>query len=318
MLSEIANLITSSDKIAILPHVAADGDALGSALALALAVVSMDKEALVVLEEEPSSTFDFLPWKGLSKVYGEQKQWNFKTVIAVDCGDLGRLGRRKEIFDKAEATANIDHHNTNTHFAALNYVDTGASATAEIIYRLLPLAGIEVDADIALCLYVAITTDTGGFRYSNTTPDTHMIAARLIEKGIDVADVARRVFDTTSFEKVKLMGEAIRSIELHEEGKVAVITLSGRQFTDTGARDEDSEGIINIARNIKGVEVAAMLREIENGEIRVNLRSNMYFDVSRIAGLNSGGGHKKAAGYTVKDTLENAKKKLLSDIKDAL
>ncbi len=317
MLLEIANLIKSSDKIAILPHLAADGDALGSALALALAVVSLQKEALIVLEEDPPSTFDFLPWEGLFDVYGN-KACDFSTVVAVDCGDVERLGLRKQIFERAAVTVNIDHHNTNTSFAAYNYVDTKSSATAEIIYRLLPMLGAEVDSKIALCLYVAISTDTGGFRYSNTTSATHMIAAKLIEAGIDIADITKRVFDTTSFEKVKLTGEAIRSIELYEGGKVAVITLTNRQFIEAGAKDEDSDGIINIARNITNVEVAAMLRELDNGEIKVNLRSNMYFDVSKIAIINSGGGHKRAAGYTVKSTLENAKNKLLSDIRKAL
>jgi len=318
MLHEIANLIKASDKIAILPHLAADGDALGSALALALAVHSLGKETLIVLEEEPPSTFDFLPWSGLYEVYSGYIARNFKTAIAVDCGDIERLGRRKEIFEKAGETVNIDHHNTNTSFASYNYVDAKSSATAEIIYRLLMMLNVEPDSKIALSLYVAITTDTGGFRYSNTTADTHMIAAKLIETGIDIADVGKRVFDTTSYEKVKLTGEAIRSIELHEGGKVAVITLVSSKFIETGAKDEDTEGIINIARNIKGVEVAAMLRELNTGEIKVNLRSNAYFDVSQIAFLNSGGGHKRAAGYTVKDTLENAKNKLLEDIRKAL
>lgn len=317
MLAKIADLIKSSDDIAILPHLAADGDALGSSLAFALAVISLGKRARIILEEDMPSTFEFLPWNGLFELY-EKRDSDYKTVVAVDCGDIGRLGHRKEIFDRAEVTVNIDHHNTNTSFALHNYVSTQASATAEIIYELLPMLGVEPDREIALCLYIAISTDTGGFRYSNTTPSTHMIAAKLLETGIDVADITRRVFETTSFEKVKLTGEAIRSIELLEGGKVAVITLLNSKYKQTGAKDEDSEGIVNIARNIKGVEVAVMLREMENGEIKVNLRSNMYFDVSKIAGLNSGGGHRRAAGYTAKATLQTVKEKLLTDIRNAL
>ena len=317
MLDQIAKLIAASDNIAILPHVAADGDALGSSLALAQAISGLGKKAVVFLEEDIPYSYCFLPGNGLSELYAKMTG-HYDAVLAIDCGDLGRLGRRKELFDSTEMTANIDHHPTNTGFAKYNYIDTASSATGEIIYKLIELLGQKPGKDIATCLYVAIATDTGCFRYSNATPLTHLIAAELIKSGVDVADVSQKVFDTSSYEKVKLTGEAIHTLEVYENGKIAIMTLSSELFKKTGAKDEDCDGIINTARNIRGVEVAAMLRQLDNGEIKVNLRSNYMVDVSAIASKYSGGGHKKAAGYTIGGTLEQVKSTLLDEIRKVL
>lgn len=317
MLDKIANAISKSGDIALLPHVAADGDALGSSFALALAISRMGKNVKVLLEEDIPFTYGFLPGIELSEVY-QYGDRQYDTMIAVDCGDLGRLGKRADIFEGARITANIDHHPTNTGFAVHNFVDTGAAATSEIIYKLLGLLSIKIEKDIATCLYVAIATDTGSFRYSNTTSVTHELAAELLRAGVDVAVISQKVFDATSFEKVKLISEAINTLELFENGKIAVMAISNELIKKSGAKEEDCDGIINTARNIRGVEVAAMLRQLDNSEIKVNLRSNLTFDVSAIASLYKGGGHKKAAGYTTSGTLENAKKRLLEDIREVL
>jgi bifunctional oligoribonuclease and PAP phosphatase NrnA len=317
MLGKIANAISKSGDIALLPHIAADGDALGSSFALALAISRMGKKVKVLLEEDIPFTYGFLPGIELSGVY-QQGDKQYDTVIAVDCGDLGRLGNRADIFEGARITANIDHHPTNTGFAVHNFVDTGSAAAGEIIYKLLGLLKVKVEKDIATCLYVAIATDTGSFRYSNTTSFTHELAAELLKAGVDVAVISQKVFDATSFEKVKLISEAINTLELFENGRIAVMAISNVLIKKSGAKEEECDGIINTARNIRGVEVAAMLRQLDNGEIKVNLRSNLTFDVSAIASLYKGGGHKKAAGYTTAGTLENAKKRLLEDIREVL
>lgn len=317
MLDKIADTIMESDTIAILPHVYADGDALGSSFALALALSEMGKKADVLLEEMVPILYDFLPGRNFSSVYSKNiKQYDL--ALALDCGDMERLGGRKEVFDSAKRTINIDHHNTNTGFAVQNYVDTAASSTGEIIFTLLDLMGHKAGADVAVNLYVAISTDTGGFRYSNTTPGTHIIASELIGIGIDVAEISRIVFDTASYEKVKLTGAAIESLELIENGKIAIMTLVNEMISKTGARDEDSDGIINIARNIRGVEAAVMLREMDNGEIKANLRSNKYVDVSAVAGIFSGGGHKRAAGFTTAGDMSQVKAALLDELRKEL
>ena len=317
VLDSILSVLNNSNKIAIFPHVSADGDAIGSSLALALTLEKLNKSVVVLFEEEIPAIYSFLPGNHLAMVYTTDNTC-FDATVALDTGDSGRLGTRRTVFENARNTVNIDHHNTNSEFAFHNFVNTSSSAVGEIIYQMIKMMKQELDTDIATCLYVAITTDTGGFRFSNTTSLTHLIISDLISNGINVAEVSQKVFDSTSYEKVKLMGVAINSLELVEQGKVAFIVVTNDEIKKTGAEEEDCDGIINIGRNIRGVKVAAMLRQWNNGEIKVNLRSNNNVDVSAIATLYHGGGHKKAAGYITKDNLSEAKKKLLNDIKEAL
>lgn len=321
MLDQIAATMKTSETIAIMPHMAADGDALGSSFALAQVLWSMGKKVKVILEEDVPLIYNFLPGSNFSTVYDSENNIetdNYDMVAAIDCGDMERLGSRKKLFSKSARTVNLDHHPTNTKFALQNYVDVESSATGEIIFRLLEHLGQKPGKDVAISLYVALMTDTGGFRYSNTTPATHRIAAELITQGVDVAGVAQKVFDTTSFGKVKLTGAALQTLELFENGMVAIMAVTNGMIAKSGAREEDSDGIINMARNIRGVEVAAMLRQLESGEIKVNLRSNNRVDVSLIAKKYTGGGHKKAAGFTSEGNLEDIKNMLLTDIKEAL
>ncbi len=330
MLDRIAEEVKTAENIALLPHVTADGDALGSSFALALILNGMGKRADVLLEEKVPPVYSFLPGIDFSSVYTEAPasltadnlsmscDRHYDLALALDCGDLERLGIRRKVFDAAEKTVNIDHHQTNTSFAALNHTDAGASATGEIIFELIGLLGQKIGKDAATSLYTAISTDTGGFRYSNTTPHTHEIAAELIRLGVDVSEISQRVFDISSYGKVKLMGAAIRNLELFEDGKLAIMAVTNEMIRSSEAREEDSDGIINVARNIRGVEAAAMIRQLDSGEIKVNLRSNNYVDVASIAARHSGGGHKRAAGFTTDGVLEQVKDSVINDLKDAL
>jgi phosphoesterase RecJ-like protein len=318
MLKKIAEAMAKAGSIAILPHIAADGDAIGSSFALAIGLSGAGKDVSVLLEEKVPQIYNFLPGLELSGLYDADGR-RYDLAVALDCGDLERLGSRRTVFDNASVTVNIDHHPTNTGFAALDYTDPSCAASAEIIYALFGEMGIDPGKDAATCLYTAIASDTGGFRYSNTTPTTHIIASELLKKGIDVADISRRIFDTVSPGKVRLTGEAVNSLKLYEDGRIAVMYISNEAMLRSEAADEDTDGIINIARNIGGVETAALLREMENGDIKVNLRSNSYVDVSAIATRYSGGGHTRAAGFTVRGgNLEQVGKMLLDDLRGML
>lgn len=318
ILNKIISLIKEARKIVILPHINADGDATGSSMALALALKKLDKQVTVILEEEAAKVYSFLPDIVKAKVYKGELQ-NFDVAIALDTGDLERLGERVEVFNSAPVTINIDHHHTNSEFAFYNYINRGSSATGEIIYQLIKMLGLNLDNDIATCLYVAISTDTGGFRYSNTTSLTHQITADLINNGVNVAELSQRLFDNTSIQKVKLIGIAIKNLELFENNKVSFITITDEDIKNAGAKDEDCDGIVNLGRNIDSVEVAAMIRQKTNGEIKVNLRSKALVDVASIADMYGGGGHKKAAGCTIENKqIQEVKSLLLKDIKDAL
>lgn len=317
ILNNIISALKGAGSIAIMPHVSADGDALGSSLALAFALKKLGKDVKVYLEEEIPYIYNFLPGKQFVEVYKGTFR-SFDVAAALDTGDIERLGERADIFKGAKITANIDHHNTNSEFAFYNHVQTTSSAVGEIIYQLIKMLGLSLDPDTATCLYVAITTDTGGFRFSNTTAITHQIAGDLINNGVNVSEISQRVFDSTSLEKVKLMGEAINSLELFEGGRVGFITITEDIMKNTGAKEEDCDGIVNIARNINGVEVAVMIRQRGNGELKINFRSKSHVDVSAIAGMYGGGGHKRAAGCTVQGNLEDIRKKVLDDIIEVL
>lgn len=317
ILDKIISQIKQSSNIAILPHVSADGDSIGSSTALALAIEKMGGKAVVYLEEEVPYTLSFVPGKHFTKVYDGTSD-DHDLAIALDTGDLDRLGKRVEIFKKCAQTVNIDHHPTNTMFAGENYVHTGAAAVSEIIYQMIKIAGLDLDKDIATSLYVALVTDTGGFRYSNTTCITHQIAGDLINNGADVAFVSQQVFENSSLGKIRLTGKAIESLEVLEGGKLSVVAVTDEMLRECGAKEEDCEGIVNIGRSVRGVEVSVMLRYKDEGLVKVNLRSKEYLDVSAIAAKFTGGGHKRAAGCTVKGTLDQVKDDIIREIRTAL
>ncbi len=313
----IIDKVNDAENIAILPHVSVDGDALGSSLALALALEKAGKNSKIYIEEEIPAIYEFLPVKEYVEVYKPDEQ-KYDLVIALDTGDLERLGKRVDIFNSTPFTINIDHHTTNTEFALLNHVKPTAAAVGEMMYDLIKLMGICLDENIATCLYVAIATDTGGFRYSNTTPLTHQITADLINNGANVSMISQLVFETVPLKKVKLMGLAIDTIEIFEGGKVAFITITNDMIKEAGADDEDSDGLVNIARNVNGVEVAVLIKQKSDNEFKINFRSQSYVDVSAIANKYSGGGHKKAAGCTVKGNMEEIKGMINKDIREVL
>lgn len=316
-IDEIIEVIKNSNRVAVLPHVMADGDGLGSSLALAEALKRMDKVAHIYIEENAPQVYSFLP--GLKEVrVWDGKFEKYDLVIALDTGDMERLGKRVELFNSAPVTVNIDHHKTNTSFAQYNYVNASASSVGEIIYQFVKLMDVEIDRNIALYIYTAIAADTGGFRYSNTKQSTHLVAAELVSKGIDVAEISRQLFERISLEKLRLIGAAVNNIELFEEGTVALIIIDGDMIKAAGAKDEDTEGIVNFARNIYGVEVGVVIKEKENGEIKINLRSNKYVDVSMIAKKFNGGGHQRAAGCTMAVDIETAKKNIIEEIRNVL
>ncbi|MFA6308536.1 MAG: bifunctional oligoribonuclease/PAP phosphatase NrnA [Clostridia bacterium] len=318
MINRIIEEIKKAKRIAILPHVSADGDSIGSSIALSLAINKSGKESKIFTEEEIAQNYSFLEGAKDIEVYIKKPAQNYDLVITIDCGDIERLGSRCEIFKNTNNTVNIDHHPTNTEFAFINYVQTNAAAAGEIIYQIIKLMGIEFDKDISESLYVAIASDTGGFRFSNTTSVTHQIASDLLNNGINVADISHTIFDTITLEKAKLIAVAINSIEIFKKGKVAFITINKDVFESTGALDEDTEGIVNIGRNIDGVEVSVLFRQLNNNETKLNMRSKSYLDVSVIASLYKGGGHKRAAGATVTKPIDELKKMVLKDIEEML
>lgn len=315
-LQQIAGLIKEKDGFTVITHISPDGDALGSSLALFGALLQMGKRVQVVCQDAVPHAYRFLPWA--EKVLQPENAQETEYVISVDCADRERLGTAIALFANAKETVNIDHHGTNIGFAAYNAVDPKAAAAGEIIYTLLSLLPTALDSRIATCLYTAIMTDTGNFAYNNTAPETLRRAAELLAAGADNTDIYRRIYATVPYRKQKLLGRALSNMQLHADGKLCVTGLSLADYEAFGAEGADSDGVVERLRDIEGVEIAAFIREKEAGVYKISMRSKVAADVSRAAAELGGGGHKHAAGGTVRGTLAEAQTKTVALCESAL
>jgi len=312
---EIINELRKAPEVALFSHVSPDGDCIGSTLAVAQALKKMGRKVTVYNRDPIPHYLNFLPGVGL---FSEEIVQDLpKLTLFIDCADFERAGYPREIF-MGTKIINIDHHISNKSFGTLNWIQTDAAASGEIVYALIQELGVEIDVDIATNLYTAIATDTGLFQYSSTTPQTHRLAAELMEKGINLIELHHYLFNQKPLAQLKLLKHAIDKLELHFKGQLAVMTLSREDFRESGAIDSQSEGLINHARTIEGVEVAVILREIEPEGVRVGLRSNLWFDVNTVAAKFGGGGHYRAAGCTLTTSLNQAKEQIIHEIGEVI
>lgn len=308
----IAEKINSANKIIIFPHVLIDGDTFGSSIALCIALRKKGKQAFLLIDDVVPAYLEFLDQQ--FSTHDTSVIEDPDLCITIDCSDLGRLGARREKFSSGKLTINIDHHSTNNHYADLNYVDDKASATGEIVFELLKKMNVGFDQAMAEAIYSAIATDTGNFQYSNTTRNTHLIAAELFQMGLDVNRVSIELYQNIRFEKLKITAEVLETLEIAFNGKVASGYVTKQMLNQANALIDETDGIIETLRNIQGVEIAVFMKELSPGEIKVGFRSKKYADVSSIAMKFSGGGHKKASGCTINGTIEEAKKMIYSEI----
>lgn len=313
----IINLFHKVNNILILPHIIPDGDTIGSSIALYLVLKEMGKSPCILVSEDVPYNIKFLLHKDIL-CKSIDKDFSLDLVVSVDCSDVERLGDRGSYIDKAKYSLNIDHHVTNSYFADYNFVDPKAAATGEIMYFIINALGDFLTKDIATCLYTAISTDTGSFKYDNTTSKTHKIASELLEKNIDLNLINTEIYQNKPVYKVKLLTEVLKTLEFYCENKVAVLYITKDMIERNSAKPEDSEGFIEYARDIEGVDVGIFLKEMNKGQIRVGFRAKYDVDVSKIAKAFGGGGHKKASGCTIYDSMENAKKMIIDIIKNHL
>jgi phosphoesterase RecJ-like protein len=312
-MKKIAEIIKHAEKISVISHKDPDGDAVGSQLGLALALEKEGKEVYSYNVGEVPEYLFFLPGSGTVKIYNGE-DLSDSLVIFVDCADRNRPG----IQLPEGITINIDHHVSNDNFAMYNYIDTKSASTGEIIYKLIREMGIELDKNIATCLYTAVSTDTGSFMYSNTTADTHLIAAELINNGADTDGLRENFFEGVSLKRFKLTKYAYQEVNFACDNLLAWIKIPYSFIREIGAKEEETEGVVGHIRNIKDVEVALLLKEREDGKIKGSLRSKKMIDVSKIAEIFGGGGHKRAAGFELSGTLEEAEEIIISELKKEL
>jgi len=312
---KVVKLINDSRNIAILSHIMPDGDNIGSCLALYNSLIKMDKNPLVILDDDVPEIYKFL--KNSDKIVKPEKEYEFDLVIVLDCGDAERLGKSVKYLKNGNVI-NIDHHINNTRFGHINLIDETAAATAEIVYKLIKEFDIQLDIDICQCIYTGIVTDTGQFQYSNTSFITHEITADLIRNGVEPFKLYKVIYQNNSKEKIKLISKALSTLRFDYEDKIASMIITKESFDTIGAKDEDVDGIINFARDIKGVEVALLFREIDNGKIKIGFRSKDYVNVNEVAEKFGGGGHKRAAGAIIDGDLDNIRNKIIETVIDVL
>ena len=314
-LDDILNEIQIAEKIVILTHEAPDGDAIGSSLAMKLALRQLGKECDVIVPEY-SKLFSFLP--GAKEMMQESSIKEYDLAIALDCGDLKRLKSGEEYFETAKRKVQIDHHGSNTMFGDLNFVNPASPACCEILVEMFGYYGINIDKDMGTCLVAGIITDTGGFRYPKTSAETFEFTAELLQKGVNVSDIYKRVQDTKTRANFELTKLVIDRMELLEDGKVTFTYITQEDSKKIGAEVGDHEGLVEIGRDIEGVEVSIFIREKEDGTFKASLRSNSYVNVADICLLFGGGGHQMAAGCVIKDDKDVVKEKLLKEIRKVI
>jgi phosphoesterase RecJ-like protein len=312
-LEQTANFLKENDNYLILTHASPDGDTLGSAHALLMILAKLGKSSTVVCPDEMPEKYSYF-----IKDCNYTAKEKF-TVIAVDVADSKLLGGlQKEYAEKIELC--IDHHMSNTGYAKRTYLDSSAGANCECIFDIAQFLGVEIDKNIALALYTGISTDTGCFRFSNTTAKTLRIGAALMEVGIDTAEINRIMFETKSRLRLKLEKMALDNMEFYFGDSCAVITVTRQMYEATGCKDSDLEGITAIPRTIEGVLVGVTIREREDGSYKASVRTYPPIDASKICNLLGGGGHIRASGCQIsnKYTIDEAKEKILSAIKAVL
>ena len=308
-LAAVLAMLEAEDSFVLTTHLHPDGDGLGSMLALGRALLNHDKRVTMVMAEGVPTPYTFLV--GSDEVV-EQVPDGFSsfTLIALDCGDRERMGFPAS--GRALRIINIDHHISNTLYGQLDLVDPEASATGEIVHRLLIAGGYPLDRQIATALYVAIATDTGFFRYANATRSAFSLAAGLVDRfQLEPGKIAEVVHEQKSLNAVRLLGTVLGTLRVSLGGAVAWMYLSQEMLAQNPVELEETEGFINYARSILGVEIALFFKEARPNEVRVSWRSGSAADVSQLAAYFGGGGHARAAGCTIQVQLEEAIGKVL-------
>lgn len=313
-LDELIQPLCSADKIVIVGHMSPDGDSIGSVLAMGMALEQLGKKVFMITSDPLPEIFSFLP---CYKRYKGVKDFpaRFDLALALDCSDLKRCGEDLSLLmETAPVLVNIDHHISNQLFAKYNFVNPKASATGEIVYHMIQKLGARIDQDIATCIYTAIVMDTGSFKFDNTSGRSHRIAADLIELGVPVSAVNTRLFEEKPYVNMKLLGEALKSLKMTPCHRVAWMSVSRETMEKLGAKEEQTDGIINYPKSIEGVEVGLLFREIEADKVKVGFRSKGQIDVNQVAGQFGGGGHPRAAGAIIMGNFHEIEEKVVDAV----
>jgi bifunctional oligoribonuclease and PAP phosphatase NrnA len=316
MIPALLDAIEKNHTFLVTTHENPDGDAVGSSLGLASFLRNAGKEVTIHFKDPVPDLYRFLPLA--DQVLDTVPDRPYDICFVLDVGEFRRAGEAVTTCRTIGSFINIDHHITRDLFGAINYIDSAAAATGVLIYRIIKASGQTLDYDTALCLYTAVLTDTGSFRYSNANPEAFTVAGDLVGYGINAWFVAEHLYESQPAGRLKLLAEALATLIISPRGDVASVTVTLDMYERTGTNAELTDGFVNYPRSIRGVEVAIFFREIKPCLFKVGFRSKGGVNVSALAELFCGGGHHNAAGCNVEGSIEEVRKTVLSRVYEAL
>jgi len=314
-IQNIADVLRRHDSFLVTSHEGPDGDAVGSALGLASFLRKIGKDVCVHLRDSVPELYAFLP--GADTVQAHIPDRDFDVAFVLDIGEFSRAGEEFCSFTRIGKVINLDHHLGCEPFGAYNLIDPTAAATGVLVHRIASAFGYRFDFETALCLYVAIITDTGSFRYSNANREAFTIAGEMVECGVNAWNVAEQLYENQPRRRVELLARSLPTLEVIKDGQAASLTVTLAMYAQSGADAELTDGFINYPRSIRGVEVSIFFRQLDEERYKVGFRSKGKVNVAEIAAALGGGGHRNAAGCTVDGTLYEVKSKVYGIVESA-
>jgi phosphoesterase RecJ-like protein len=311
---EIIKTIEQNQSFTVTSHINPEGDALGASIALALSLRALGKDVFVYNRDGVPAIYRFLPYSELIHSSIDNEYLKQSVLFILDCNDLDRVGLKDCSYNRALI---IDHHQTESDFGDVRWIDPTSPATGLMIYYLLKRLGVDINEAIATNLYVALAIDTGTFRFENTTAEALRVASELMEAGANSSDISIRLYESWSLQRFNLLITTLQTLDIVETQQlsVAIMTITRDQFRQTGTTAADTENFSNFPRQIDSVDISVLFREVDPGLWKASMRSKSDVNVSRIASHFDGGGHRNAAGYIVKGTIQEIKQELIDAIK---
>lgn len=316
-IDEFFDSIEKSKCICLVSHKYPDGDSLGSLLMLNEYIKSINKQVDVFVEGKIPYNYEMFISNDIIKREYDNNQF-YDLLIVLDCGDESRLGKFSKIINNSSKIICVDHHVTNTNFAHINIVDSKISSTGELLYEIFQSANKKITKKMAEYIYISIITDTGKFTYANTSSSTYKIVGKLVDLGIDILEINNNLYNSKPIKIVKTFIEIISNIEFYYNNKFGIAKVTQSMLSDNEVNMDDIDGIVEFIREIKEVEISCILKEINLNEVKISLRSKNDIDVSKIAQEYGGGGHKRAAGLTLYNSIEKSKDEIIDAFKTIL
>ncbi|MEX2462268.1 MAG: bifunctional oligoribonuclease/PAP phosphatase NrnA [Paenibacillaceae bacterium] len=314
-LAAARQFIESNDEFLVVSHIDPDGDAASSTLAISWMLKQLNKKFTMINEGNTPGKFNFLwGFDGIINYAKNPPEQVFEHVISVDCADFSRIGKVKSLFSPMTQILNIDHHRTNDYYGAFQLIKEDAAATAEVLYDLAIELQITWSTELGNSIYTGLLTDTGGFRYANTTPKVMRIAAEMLQLGVDGNDLADRLLEKLTYSHIILLQKTLATLAFTVDKRISWVSVTLQDIAEAEASNEDLEGLVNYPRNIEGVEVGILFKQVEANKYKVSMRSAGIVDVAHIAKSFGGGGHFRAAGCTILGELQDIIAKVVKEV----